>query len=194
MAPGIDPLNPRNYVLNSDARRERLITALDAVTLPEPDRQRIEIVVDYLHGRLADTNLLDTLVLVDPGAETRGRVPELLDQYQRGNLSPKEIAAEISVMTVEDQQAVRDVGREIAAGRERDLAVWPDHVNRDKAREELGLYARDAEDQRYDADQLAENELTEEELAQVGVNDEIAARIGRMADHADQRRSVTVPR
>ncbi|MGA6207325.1 hypothetical protein ACPESR_21520 [Nocardia testacea] len=155
----------------------------------DPDRQRIDFVADYLHARLAEVDLIDTPVLVDPGAETRGRVPELLDAFQRGSLGPKEIAAEISVMTVEDQQAVRDVGREIAAGHEPDLAVWPDHVNRDKARGELGLYARDAEDQRYDADQLAENELTDEELAQVGVNDEIAARIERMADHADQLRT-----
>jgi hypothetical protein len=186
---GIDPLNPRNYILNRDARRERFTAALDAVTMCEPDRQRIDFVVDYLHDGLTDVDLLDTPVLVDPGAETRGRVPALLDAFQRGNLNPKEMAAEISVMTVEDQQAVRDVGREIAAGHEPDLGVWPEHVNRDRTGEELGLYAREAEDQRYDADQLAENELTDEELAQVGVNDEIAARIERMADHTEQLRT-----
>ncbi|MCZ9324827.1 hypothetical protein OHX14_00025 [Nocardia farcinica] len=100
--------------------------------------------VDYLWRVVRQVDLLDTPVMVDPGQEVRGRVPQLLQAFAEQRIAPAEIGAEISVMTVEDQQSVREAGRAIRAGDEVDVRLWPGYADRDQLREQLENYARDA--------------------------------------------------
>ncbi|WP_280510932.1 hypothetical protein [Nocardia farcinica] len=142
--------------------------------------------VDYLWRDVRQVDLLDTPVMVDPGQEVRGRVPQLLQAFAEQRIAPAEIGAEISVMTVEDQQAVRKAGRAIRAGDEVDVRLWPGYADRDQLREQLETYARDAIEAGREADYLAETELAPFDAALVGINDDIEDRIERMSVSHDQ--------
>ncbi|NEW37015.1 hypothetical protein GV791_31355, partial [Nocardia cyriacigeorgica] len=106
---------------------------------------------------------------IDPGEEVRGRVTTMLGSYAEGKLAPHEIAEQISVMTVEDQEKVRGVGREIAAELAKDggdptrinPAVWPGYLDRDELTEAFGAYAADAQELRDEADYAATTDLAE---------------------------------
>lgn len=162
------------------ARREQLREDLATVQCSDTDRKLVGFTVDYLTGNTADVDLLDTPVLVDPGKEVRGRVPQLLEWFNRRQITPAEIADEISVMTEADQQAVREVGRAIVDGGDVDVRVWPDHVDRDQIADTLRMYAVEAREHYSDIDYLATQDLTDEELADLGVSDDIGERIDRM--------------
>ncbi|MBF6235412.1 hypothetical protein IU473_29780, partial [Nocardia farcinica] len=90
------------------------------------------------------------------------------------------------VMTVEDQQAVREAGRAIRAGDEVDVRLWPGYADRDQLREQLENYARDAVEAGREADYLAETDLAPFDAALVGINDDIEDRIERMSVSHDQ--------
>ncbi|WP_280507258.1 RRQRL motif-containing zinc-binding protein [Nocardia flavorosea] len=167
------------YIETQAARREELHRQLKTL-LSEPDRARIEFTVDYLRGDLSGIDLLDTPPLVDPGEEVRGRIPQLLASFADQRLSPQGMAAEISVMTTADQEAVREVGRAIKAGHNPNLDVWPGYVNRDQVLDQLSQYAADASEQLEIADWIAEGPLPDEFL---GVGDENEARLIRMEEH-----------
>lgn len=183
---GVDPADPRTYIGDQAQRREHLRTALATVQMPESDRKLVGFTVAYLCGDTADVDLLETPVLVDPSEEARGRVPELLDRFAHGRITPAAMAEEISVMTDTDQQAVRDAGRAIVAGQAADQRPWPGYVDRDALREELRLYATDADDQRQEADYIVDTDTSNESPEMIGVRDEIGERIPRMAARRHQ--------
>ncbi|MBF6434298.1 hypothetical protein IU436_28620, partial [Nocardia farcinica] len=168
------------------ARLEELHGHLSALDLAQPERDQAAFMVDYLWRDVRQVDLLDTPVMVDPGQEVRGRVPQLLQAFAEKRIAPAEIGAEISVMTVEDQQAVREAGRAIRAGDEVDARLWPGYADRDQLREQLETYARDAIEAGREADYLAETELAPFDAALVGINDDIEDRIERMSLNHDQ--------
>ncbi|MBF6522830.1 hypothetical protein [Nocardia farcinica] len=168
------------------ARLEELHGHLSALDLAQPERDQVRFTVDYLWRDVGQVDLLDTPVMVDPGQEVRGRVPQLLQAFAEQRIAPAEIGAEISVMTVEDQQAVREAGRAIRAGDEVDVRLWPGYADRDQLREQLENYARDAVEAGREADYLAETELAPFDAALVGINDDIEDRIERMSVSHDQ--------
>jgi hypothetical protein len=174
-----------SYVETRDQRREQLRSELGTL-LSETDRARVEFSVDYLSGDVSGVDLLDTPTLIDPGEEVRGRIPALLKSFAAERLSPQGMAAEIAVMTAADQEKVRNVGREIVAGRNPDLAVWPGYVNRDQVLTDLRQYAADAADQLQIADSIAEGDMSGESPEMFGVGDENEARLLRM-DEARNR-------
>lgn len=49
----------------------------------------------------------------------------LLEQFARNPKAAREVGKQISVLTADDQERVRDVGRAIQAGQPVDFAVWP---------------------------------------------------------------------
>ncbi|WP_280213111.1 hypothetical protein [Nocardia cyriacigeorgica] len=185
----LDPDNPRAHLESELDRRTQLDTALAATKLGDDDRARVEFVVDYLRGDTSRVDLLASPVYVDPGEEARGRVKTMLDAYADRKLAPQEIAEQISVMTSDDQEKVRSVGRQIAAELANDTgnptgvdtAVWPGYVDRDKLTEALQEYATDAEELAHEADYVATTDLTEYGGEEIGVSDDIGARIERMA-------------
>ncbi|WP_280484501.1 hypothetical protein [Nocardia cyriacigeorgica] len=186
----LDPDNPRTHLDSELDRRTQLDTALAATKLGDDDRARVEFVVDYLRGDTSRVDLLASPVYVDPGEEARGRVKTMLDAYADRKLAPQEIAEQISVMTSEDQDKVRAVGRRIAAElangtgnpTEVDTAVWPGHVDRDKLTETFQEYATDAGELAREADYVATTDLAAEYGGEeIGVSDDIGARIERMA-------------
>ncbi|MBF6518488.1 hypothetical protein IU421_30045, partial [Nocardia cyriacigeorgica] len=185
----LDPDNPRAHLESELDRRTELDTALAATKLSGDDRARVEFVVDYLRGDTSRVDLLASPVYVDPGEEARGRVKSMLDAYADRKLAPQEIAEQISVMTSEDQDKVRAVGRRIAAElangtgnpTEVNTAVWPEYVDRDKLTEAFQEYAADASELAREADYVATTDLTEVGGEEIGVSDDIGARIERMA-------------
>ncbi|MFI2561881.1 RRQRL motif-containing zinc-binding protein [Nocardia farcinica] len=168
------------------ARLEELHGHLSALDLAQPERDQVRFTVDYLWRDVGQVDLLDTPVMVDPGQEVRGRVPQLLQAFAEQRIAPAEIGAEISVMTAEDQQAVREAGRAIRAGDEVDVRLWPGYADRDQLREQLENYARDAIEAGREADYLAETELAPFDAALVGINDDVEDRIERMSVSHDQ--------
>ncbi|WP_433527763.1 hypothetical protein ACQPZ2_44055 (plasmid) [Nocardia pseudovaccinii] len=191
---GISPADPRAHLRDEAARREQLSVDLAAAKLPEPDRARVEFVVDYLRGNTADVDLLDSPVIVDPGEEARGRVPRLLELFANDPRAAKVVGEEIAVMTAADQDRVRQAGTEIARGGEVDFKLWPDHVDRYELGEALAEYAADYGELRSEADYLATGGYSEEEHERLGaedipgVGDETGDRITRVAQQRDQLR------
>ncbi|WP_280392809.1 RRQRL motif-containing zinc-binding protein [Nocardia wallacei] len=181
----IDPANPRAY-LDSDTERRARLTA-DLAGLSDDDRSRVEFVVDYLRADTKDVDLLTTPVFVDPGVEARSRVPQLLETFSRNPKSGPEIAKEISVMTPDDQQRVRQAGKAIAAGQPVDTQLWPGYVNRDALAEELYLYAIDAEELHADADYLPQTVTEGVDNPELwGISDDTAGRIARLATRREE--------
>ncbi|WP_280264676.1 hypothetical protein [Nocardia wallacei] len=179
---GIDPTGLRAYLDSDPARREQLGADLATADLSDADRARVEFVVDYLRGDTSRTDLLDSPVFVDPGQEVRGRVPQMLEAFAKGQYAGQEIAKEISVMTDTDQQRVRQAGKAIAAGQSIDTELWPGYVDRWGFGEDLMAYADDAEDLRLDADYLPEAVAKNVDNPELwGISDEAGARIERMA-------------
>ncbi|WP_189094653.1 hypothetical protein [Nocardia jinanensis] len=185
-----EPDSSRTYIATQEQRREQLRQDLAEAQLNDTDRARVEFIVDYLRADISRTDLLDTPVLVDPGEEVRGRIPKLLEHFAAKRIAPGEIAEEISVMTDADQEAVRAVGRAIAAGEAVDYRVWPEYVDRDEVAEELNLYAMDVEEQREQADYIAEHDISGETPEQLGVGDELGPRLERMATRREQLHAV----
>ncbi|WP_433717431.1 RRQRL motif-containing zinc-binding protein (plasmid) [Nocardia sp. CA-084685] len=189
---GISPADPRAHLRDEAARREQLSSDLAAAKLTEPDRAQVEFIVDYLRGNTADVDLLDSPVIVDPGEEARGRVPRLLEFFANNPKAASMVGEEISVMTAADQERVRQAGKEIAAGREVDFKLWPDHVDRYELGEALAEYAAVTGELRTEADYLASGGYSAEEHERLGaydipgVGDETADRIDRMAQQRDQ--------
>ncbi|MBF6102153.1 hypothetical protein IU510_29490 [Nocardia cyriacigeorgica] len=192
----LDPDNPRAHLESELDRRTQLDTALAETKLSSDDRARVEFVVDYLRGDTSRVDLLASPVYVDPGEEARGRVTTMLDAYADHKLAPQEIGEQISVMTSEDQEKVRAVGRRIAAELANDTgnptavdtAVWPGYVDRDKFTEALQEYAADAGELAREAHYVATTDLTEHGGEEIGVSDDIGARIERMATTRDALR------
>ncbi|OBA43968.1 hypothetical protein A5780_38495 [Nocardia sp. 852002-20019_SCH5090214] len=175
------------YALSSaEQRRAQLDTDLDAAGLTTDDRTRVDFVVDYLTGDTRNIDLLTSPVFVDPGEEARGRIPELLAGFDEGHVTAKQMAAEIAVMTAEDQARVREVGKAIRDGQYPDLQLWPGYADRDKLTEQLSLLAGDVEDLRATADYLAENDISNESPETWGVGDETAATIERLRERSDE--------
>ncbi|MBF6358262.1 hypothetical protein IU449_27575 [Nocardia higoensis] len=162
-------------------RREQLRGELAGVRCADTDRALIEFTVDYLTDHTAGVDLLDTPVLVDPGQEVRGRIPQLLEQFTERRIAPAQIAEEISVMTDADQQAVREVGAATMHELEQiGFQVWPGWVDRDQVFEQLHEYATEAREHHSDINYLATQDLTDDERDNLGVSDDIGARIDRM--------------
>ncbi|MFB7837834.1 hypothetical protein, partial [Streptomyces sp. NPDC056056] len=145
--------------------------------------------VDYLRADTSQTDLLTTPVLVDPGEETRGRLPRLLEAFAQRKLAGTAIGHEVSVMTAEDQHKAAEAGRAIRDGRTVDYALWPGYVDRDQLAEVLADYADDAASQREDADYIIDSDLTDYSPEMIGVNDDIEERINRMAATREQLRA-----
>ncbi|WP_067859963.1 hypothetical protein [Nocardia shimofusensis] len=91
-------------------------------------------------------------MLVDPGQEVRGRIPQLLERFSERRIAPAEIAEEISVMTDDGQQGVREVGRAIVASAEGDVRVWPGWVDRVRVADRLHEDAIEAREHYGDID------------------------------------------
>ncbi|NEW42529.1 hypothetical protein [Nocardia cyriacigeorgica] len=185
----LDPENPRAHLNSEIDRRTQLDAMLGEATLSADDRARVGFVIDYLRGDTSRVDLLASPVYIDPGEEVRGRVTTMLGSYAEGKLAPHEIAEQISVMTVEDQEKVRGVGREIAAELAKDggdptrinPAVWPGYLDRDELTEAFGAYAADAQELRDEADYAATTDLAEYAGDEIGISDDIGDRIERMA-------------
>ncbi|WP_280335579.1 RRQRL motif-containing zinc-binding protein, partial [Nocardia wallacei] len=181
----IDPAHPRAYLDTAADRRAQLAAALTG--LGADDRARVDFVVDYLRADLQEVDLLDTPVWVDPGQEVRGRVPRMLEAFAIGQYAGKEIAEEISVMTREDQQRVRQAGKAIAARQPVDIRLWPGYVDRTELAEELHLYALDAEELRGDADYLPKAVAEDVDNPQLwGLSDDVEVRIDRLASRREE--------
>lgn len=189
--PGVDLLDPDEHRVSQLRRREQLDVDLAAARLTAEDRARVEFVVDYLRGDTSRVDLLTSPVVVDPGEEARGRVAGLLEQFAHNPKAAREVGKQISVMTADDQERVREVGRAIAAGQPADFAVWPGYVNREEFREALVEYADDSAELRSMADHLAEGRLTAEEHARLGavvgaLTDDTNLQITRIAAQREQ--------
>ncbi|MFI6225339.1 RRQRL motif-containing zinc-binding protein [Nocardia salmonicida] len=175
----IDYHDPQRHIDDQAQRREQLRTELAELPIPADARAYIDVTVDYLRGDVADVDLLNTPVSVDPGEEARGRMRELLGLYAGGDISSAGMATEIAVMTPEDQQLVREIGRGIRDGNKPDLGVWPDYINRDQFTDTLHRHLHDAEEQRAEADYIVDQ--VHYNPAELGVNDDIETRLHRMA-------------
>ncbi|MGY4103778.1 RRQRL motif-containing zinc-binding protein [Nocardia sp. R16R-3T] len=185
-----DPADPRAHLRNEATRRELLGVDLADARLTPEDRAYIEFTVDYLRGDVAQIDLLTSPVLVDPGEEARGRVPQLLEHFARNQIAGAEVAEQISVMTNDDQRKVADAGRAIKDGKRIDLQVWPGYVDREAVLEQIQLYAEDAREQRDNADYIVDTDISDEQPEQIGVSDDIGERITRMAATREQLRGI----
>ncbi|GAB4590347.1 hypothetical protein [Nocardia sp. IFM 10818] len=154
--------------------------------------------VDYLRGSTGEVELLDSPVVVDPGEETRGRVPRLLASYANNPASAKIVAEEISVMTADDQAKVRDAGRAIRDKREVDYEVFPGYVDRYALGEALADYAAETAELLDTADHLAQGGMDHEEVNRLGVvfssagmtvTDDVNGQITRLAEQRTHLRS-----
>ncbi|MEU0876789.1 hypothetical protein [Nocardia brasiliensis] len=186
----IDPTDPRAHLRSEATRRELLSVDLADAPLSADERARIEFTVDYLRGDTTAVDLLGSPVLVDPGEEVRGRVPQLLEFFALGQIAGAEVAEYITVMTAEDQTTLADLGRAIRAGHKVDYQVWPGYIDRDAVTDQLSLYADDVAEQRADADYLLAD-IGIDERERIGVGDDIGERIKRIAHTREQLRAVT---
>ncbi|MBF6284485.1 hypothetical protein [Nocardia farcinica] len=182
---GIDPNSLHAYLDGEPTRRQQLGADLAAAKISEADRARVGFVVDFLRGDVSDIDLLASPVFVDPGEETRGRIPRLLEEFARNPRIAPQVGREISVMTAADQERVRAAGKAIAAGDQVDTKLWPGYVDRQTLAGDLHDYARDVQEMRLDADELAEGRFSAEERARLGhksptLQDETSARIDRL--------------
>ena len=181
---GIAPDSQR-WLDAEPAARQQLDVDLAAAKVSVADRARVGFVVDFLRGEVGEVDLLTSPVFVDPGEETRSRVPELLDRFARNPKTAKEVGREISVMTKADQERVSAAGKAIAEGKSVDPELWPGYVHRQSIAEDLENYAHDVAELRLDADYLAEGRMSQEERAMLGhksaaSHDETAGRIDRI--------------
>ena len=179
------------YLATQTERRQALGEALTVAKLPEADRAAVEFAVDYLRGDVSEVDLLASPVWVDPGEETRSRIPELLDNFAKNPKTASLVAQEISVMTPADQQRVREAGKAIATGQQVDSDLWPGYVHRLTMEEDLQEYANNVKELRLDADELASDRMSEEERQHLGhksatMHDETSARIDEIARAREQ--------
>ncbi|MEV6340947.1 hypothetical protein AB0M12_40285 [Nocardia vinacea] len=191
---GISPVDPRAHLRDEATRREQLGIDLAAAQVPDADQARVEFVVDYLRGNLEQVDLLDSPVFLDPGEEARGRVPRLLAAFADNPKAAAWVTAEIAVMTAADQERVRQAGRDIAAGREVDFAVWPGHVDRYDLAEDLTNYAAEYGELHATAEYLAKGGMSDEERDRLGVDfgsvtDDVNVQITRIAEQREQLRT-----
>ncbi|MBF6358317.1 hypothetical protein IU449_27850 [Nocardia higoensis] len=144
---------------------------LDALTrqlkdrkVPEQTRTRLRFVAAYLGtpAAIGDEENADIKTvsaaeelsrhaapLVDPGEEAKPRIDKLLETYQEqlkvGAATSEvreELAREVAVLTVEDQEAARARGKAIRANPAGAYPrMWPDHVDRDELDEHIRVYA-----------------------------------------------------
>lgn len=175
----VDLENPLGHIGDQAQRREQLRAELAELPIPAAARAYIDVAVDYLRGDVTDVDLLATPVLIDPGQEARGRMRGLLDLYAGGSIAPQHMAAEVAVLSPADQQIVREIGRGIRDGKNPDLRVWPEYLDRDEFTEDLHTYLNDAEEQRAEADYIVDNHHPYPD--QLGIDDDIEDRLGRMA-------------
>ncbi|MFC9898501.1 hypothetical protein ACFVMC_32825 [Nocardia sp. NPDC127579] len=192
--------DPRGHLADEARRREQLSIDLAAARLSENDQARVEFVVDYL-GRadVSQVDLLASPAFVDPGMEVRPRIPQLLTSFAANPRAGAIVREEIAVMSTEDQDRVRKAGSEIAAGRDVDVQLWPDHVDRYVLTEALQLYADEVAALRADADFLAEGGIDPQERGKLGavvsyggamtVSDDINTRITHLAQEREQLRT-----
>ncbi|WP_063042299.1 hypothetical protein [Nocardia grenadensis] len=178
---GIDPGDPRGWLDTRPDRYAKLVQDLAAAPIPDSDRAQIRFLVDYLGEHTDEMDLLATPPLVDPGEEARGRIPSLLTEFAARRIDPARMTEEISVMTPEDQHTVREIGRAIVAGHNPDLRIWPGYANRDEILDELKNYAGTAGNQTWATQMLLTWPPNNEEISRLGVHDEIAADLPRMA-------------
>ena len=167
--------------------RRQLDIDLAAAKLGDADRARVGFVVDYLRGDVSEVDLLSSPVFVDPGQETRTRIPLLLETFAKNPAIAPMIGREISVMTEEDQQRVRQAGKAIAAGQQIDTDLWPDHADRQTLSEALRAYARETTELREVADYLAEGHMPKRDRLALGsesptMHDETSARLERLTE------------
>ncbi|WP_280505876.1 hypothetical protein [Nocardia farcinica] len=144
---------------------------LDALTrqlkdrkVPQQTRTRLRFVAAYLGtpAAIGDEENADIKTvsaaeelsrhatpLVDPGEEAKPRIDKLLETYQEqlkvgADTSEvrEELAREVAVLTVEDQEAARARGKAIRANPAGAYPrMWPDHVDRDELDEHIRVYA-----------------------------------------------------
>ncbi|MFI7531503.1 hypothetical protein [Nocardia salmonicida] len=179
----VDLDDPQRHITDQAQRRERLRAELAELPIPAESRAYIDLTVDYLRGDVAEIDLLNTPASVDPGEEARGRMRELLRLYADRSISPQDMGEEIVVLSEPDQQIVREIGRGIRDGKNPDIAVWSDYLDRDKFVEDLYSYLDDAEAQRAEADYIATE--FHPDPSDLGIDDDIEARVGRMAAARD---------
>lgn len=177
--------DPAAALAQAEERRTMLAAELNAAGVSGTDRARVDFVTGYLTENISDIDLLASPVFVDPGEEVRGRIPELLFRFREDQITPQQMAAEISIMTEADQAQVREVGKAIRAGREPGLRLWPGYADRDDIGEEIFLLAGDIEDMRAIADYVADNDLSDEQPETWGVRDETAETIERLRERSD---------
>lgn len=182
----LDAADPAAHIADAGARREQLRAELAEIAMPADARAYLDLTVDYLRGDVTAVDLLATPVSVDPGEEARGRMSGLLDLYAGGSVPPQHMADEIAVLTPADQQLVREIGRAIRDGKNPDIGVWPDYLDRDQFAEDLTAYLHDAADQRAEADYIVDkNHYSPHEI---GISDDIGERIERMATNRESLR------
>ncbi|MFG3525076.1 RRQRL motif-containing zinc-binding protein [Nocardia nova] len=176
---------PAAALARAEERHTELMAELNAAGISGADRARVDFVTDYLTMNTREVDLLASPVFVDPGEEVRGRIPELLFRFREDQITPQQMAAEISMMTEADQAQVREVGKAIRAGREPGPRLWPGYADRDDISEEIFLLAGDIEDLRAISNYVAENDLSDENPETWGVRDETAETIERLRERSD---------
>ncbi|MBV7708201.1 hypothetical protein NOVA_36045 [Nocardia nova] len=177
--------DPAAALAQAEERHTMLAAELNAAGISGADRARVDFVTGYLTGNTGDIDLLASPVFVDPGEEVRGRIPELLFRFREDQITPQQMAAEISIMTEADQARVREVGKAIRDGREPGPRLWPGYADRDDINEEIFLLAGDIEDMRAIADYVADNDISNESPETWGVRDETAETIERLRERSD---------
>ncbi|MDE1674359.1 toprim domain-containing protein [Nocardia gipuzkoensis] len=87
--------------------------------------------------------------LVDPGEEAKARIDTLLETYQEQlkvgaptHQVQQQLAGEVEVLTMQDQEATRERGKAIRANPAGNYPrLWPNHVDRDELTTHIRAYA-----------------------------------------------------
>ncbi|BDT96968.1 hypothetical protein IFM12275_69440 (plasmid) [Nocardia sputorum] len=147
----------------SPDRLETLTRQLKDKKVPEQTRHRVRFVFAYLSddteigsvGNLGNAVSAaqelagHTRPLVDPGEEAKARIDKLLATYQEQlkvgaptQQVQQQLAGEVEVLTMQDQEATRERGKAIRANPAGNYPrLWPNHVDRDELTTHIRAYA-----------------------------------------------------
>ncbi|MGW5142684.1 toprim domain-containing protein [Nocardia beijingensis] len=147
----------------SPDRLETLTRQLKDKKVSEQTRHRVRFVFAYLSddteigsvGNLGNAVSAaqelagHTRPLVDPGEEAKARIDKLLATYQEQlkvgaptQQVQQQLAGEVEVLTMQDQEATRERGKAIRANPAGNYPrLWPNHVDRDELTTHIRAYA-----------------------------------------------------
>lgn len=147
----------------SPDRLETLTRQLEDKKVSEQTRHRVRFVFAYLSDdteigsvgnvgpavSAAQELACHTRPLVDPGEEAKARIDKLLETYQEQlkvgaptQQVQQQLAGEVEVLTMQDQEATRERGKAIRANPAGNYPrLWPNHVDRDELTTHIRAYA-----------------------------------------------------